>query len=152
MPGKGLVWLFEEHLLGRRLQPYVNSSAVYTPHCLPPQQRDLLLSLQHVSKSKLCHILGKQRLYQLFSQPKPDILKACHGNASWIRTHPDLLVRRSLCGKGKPLEAVLNLNYKGCILQFTSSIAVAAPKQLLWMSWGRKALRKVVQVFPFTQI
>lgn len=67
---------------------------------LPPQQRDLLLSLQHVPKSKLCHILGKQWLYQLFSQPEPDILKACHGNASWLRTHPDLLVRRVSVGKG----------------------------------------------------
>lgn len=118
---------------------------------LPPQQRDLLLSLQHVPKSKLCHIPGKQRLYQLFSQPEPDTLKACHGNASWLRTHPDLLVRRGLCGKGKPLEAVSNLNYKG---YYSSHLAQQWQLQsncCEW-SWGRKASRNMVQLFLVTQI
>lgn len=118
---------------------------------LPPQQRDLLLRLQHIPKSKLCHILGKQWLYQLFLQPEPDILKACHGNASWLRTHPDLLVRRVSVGKGSTrshLESQLQRLY------YSSHLAQQWQLQSNccdW-SWGRNASRKVVQLFPFTQI
>lgn len=108
---------------------------------LPPQQRDLLLSLQHVPKSKLCHKLGKQWLYQLFSQPKPDILEACHGKASWLRTYPDLLVRRVSLGKGST-RSHLESQLQRCVLQFTSSTAMAAPKQLVWLELGQKLLKK----------
>ena len=61
----------------------------------------------------------------------------------WIRSHPYLLVRNSLCGKRKQLEAVLNHNYWKLYLYPWGSNFCAKVFSLCWRQGScRKASEK----------
>lgn len=148
MPGKGLVWLFEKHLLGRRPQSYANSLAVYTPHCplsigicysaFSTYQKASCVTYQESSNSISC----SHNPNQIFKKPvmatllESELILTCLSGAVSV-------------GKGSHWKQSWIPIIKA-VLYFAPSAAVEAPKQLLWM--GQKSLKKGGTVYIHTNL